>query len=373
MASPDIIDVSTFLNPISDDAPTGTDQRDNPSTTSNYQVIKLERNNARAAERQSLEGFSQEAYNHWLKIVDVAPDLLTSESKDLEVACWYAEAMVRVYGFAGLRDAFKLIEGLIDNFWDNLFEMPDEFGMETRVSCLAGLNGEGSEGVLIAPIRKVFITEGYSPGPFGLWQYLMALDTQKIQDQDARQKKIANIGFGLDDIEKAIEDTSVEYLVNLRDDISACMEVYTSVGTKLDELCGIEDAPSIRSIINILEECLGAVKHLGRFKIPAEEDLVVAEDETMTAEGTESSEGGASAAAPKPKGPIATREDAFKQIQEVAAYFRKNEPHSPVSYMLEKAIKWGNMPLGDLIGELISDQPARERYTELTGVDYENN
>ena len=368
MASPDIIDLDSLLLPISEESPSGEDVRENASPTSSYQQIKLERNQARAAERQSIDGNDQESYDHWVKIMELAPKIIKEESKDIEIASWYTEAMVRIHGFAGLRDAFRLIKALVDNFWDGLHPMPDEFGMETRVSCLAGLNGEGAEGVLISPIRKVFLTEGYAPAPFGLWQYFQALDAQKIKDDAAKKKKIDTMGFSLGDIEKAIEETSENFLVNTREDINTAIEEYKTLGLQLDELCGLDDSPSTKAIIEVLEDCVGAVNHLGRAKFPSDAEEV----EGAETEEIETSEDGVTETKKVVvKGPVASREDAFKQLQEIATFFRKTEPHSPVSYVLEKAVKWGNMPLNELISELITDPGQKERFGELTGVSYE--
>jgi len=366
MASPQIIDLDSLLQPISDELPTGTDVREDSSPTSTYQSIKSERNQARAAERQSVhDGESQEAQDHWRKIISLTPKLLTEQSKDLEVASWFAEAMIRCHGVAGLKDAFALIDGLITNFWDDLHPMPDEYGIETRVSCLSGLNGEGAEGVLIAPIRRVPITEGDYPGPFGLWQYHQALDAQKTADEAAKQSKIQKLGFGPDDIDKAVESSSQHFYVNLKDDLEAAIASYRDVGTKLDEHCGINDAPPTRTIVEVLEECLGAIKHIGKLKFPVDQ----AEEDEAEPSADDSTEGTSTPNTPKvAKGPIASRDDAFKQLLEIAEFFRKTEPHSPVSYVLQKAVKWGNMPLGELIGELIPDGSSRERYSELTGV-----
>ena len=207
MAAPDIIDLESLLQPIGEDAPTGPDIRDDPSTTSPYQTIKAERNQARAAERQSIhDGDSSEASVHWRRITELAPQILREQSKDLEVASWYAEAMIRIHGFTGLRDAFRLMAGLVEHFWEGLHPMPDEYGMETRVSCLSGLNGEGAEGVLIAPIRRVPITEGFSPGPYGLWQYHQARDAEKSPDEQERANRVERLGFGQEDIDKSVSD-----------------------------------------------------------------------------------------------------------------------------------------------------------------------
>ncbi|VUD66144.1 hypothetical protein TDB9533_03515 [Thalassocella blandensis] len=370
MASPELIDLESLLQPISDDTPTGNDVREDSSPTSAYQTIKAARNQARAAERQSVvDGNDSDALEFWRQIETLAPQIIKEQSKDLEVASWYIEAMVRRRGFGGLRDAFKLTLGLVENFWDNLHPMPDEYGMETRVSCLAGLNGEGAEGVLIAPVRKVEITEGDFPGPFSLWQYLQASDINKMADDSAKKSKIEAMGYSLEDVEKAVEASSEQFYVDLRDDISTCIETYKKLGQALDEKCGLQDAPSIRNITDVLDECLGAVNHVAKLKFP-----VAGEDGESAAEDGEAETGssgndGQVVQKVVAKGPIASREDAFKQLLEIAAYFKKTEPHSPVSYVLQKAVKWGGMSLGELISELIPDQSSREHFTELTGVE----
>lgn len=365
MASPDVIDVASLLVPISEELPTGQDIRNDASASSPYQVIKSLRASARTAERQSIhDGNNSQADEFWREIVQQAPIILRDHAKDLEVACWYTEAMLRRNGFAGLKNAFELIEGLVSQFWDNLHPMPDEYGMETRIACLAGLNGEGAEGALIAPIRKVAITQGDDPGPFNLWQYSQANEAQRAPDEDIRQKKIAHLGFSLDSVSQCVNDSSDAFFVNQRDDLEIAIASFKATGTMLDEHCGIHDAPSVRLIVEVLEECLGVIKHIGSHKFPSD----TPDEHEAADEGANVGDSHATSASAQPKGPVASREDAFNQLLQIADFFKKTEPHSPVSYVLQKAVKWGNMPLEELIGELIPDSSSREKYSELTGV-----
>jgi type VI secretion system protein ImpA len=362
MASSNIVDLGAILAPISESFPTGADARQDMSPNSGYQIIKSARNSARAAERNSiLEDGSNDADQHWRTIIDIAPGLLSTQTKDLEIASWFAEAMVRLRGAQGLRDAFLVIHGLVEHFWENLYPMPDEDGMETRVSCISGLNGEGAEGVLIAPIRKIEITEGKTHGPFSLWQYQQALDAQKVPEEKVRMAKIEKLGFSLENIETAVSESREEFYVNLRDDLSECIELYKKLGVLLDQHCGAYNAPPIRTVLEVLGECLGAVSHLGKDKFPVAEVIEEAIQEESNASGETTPKAASKAG-------INSREAAFKQIQEAARYFKKTEPHSPVSYILEKAIRWGNMPLEELINELIPDTNSRNNYSNLTGV-----
>ena len=110
MASPHIIDIDELLQPISADSPQGSDIREDSSPTSLYYQIKDARNAARAAERASLfdPDEASNVLNEWRPILDLAPTILKENSKDLEVASWLLEALIRFHDFPGLRDRSNL-------------------------------------------------------------------------------------------------------------------------------------------------------------------------------------------------------------------------------------------------------------------------
>ncbi|RKZ70433.1 MAG: type VI secretion system protein TssA [Gammaproteobacteria bacterium] len=365
MTSVEIIPIDRLLQPISEDNAVGDDIREDPSPTSLYYSIKDARNAARAAERSNMfDSNSNEADEHWRKILELAPDILQNQSKDLEIASWFTEALIRRYGFQGLRDGFKLIQGLIEQYWDKLYPLPDEDGLETRVASLSGLNGEGAEGVLIPPIRNVEITQGKEPGPFSYWKYQQALEVEKIIDEEAKADKAAKLGFTHNDVEQAVSDSSETFFINIRDDVSEAITTYREIGRMLDEHCGINDSPPSSNIINILEDCLGTINHIGKHKMPAE-DLAENTEANIT---NNSSAPSATVSSTQTTGPVTSRAEAFKKLTEISEFFRKTEPHSPISYILERAVKWGDMSLNDLIKELIPDSSARDTYGSLTGI-----
>ncbi|OEE66120.1 hypothetical protein A1OO_10010 [Enterovibrio norvegicus FF-33] len=66
------------------------------------------------------------------------------------------------------------------------------------------------------------------------------------------------------------------------------------------------------------------------------------------------------------------RDQAFVQLRELAEYFRVSEPHSPVSFLLEKAIRWGYMPLPELMTELlVGRENDQDKIFNLIGLDSE--
>ena len=61
--------------------------------------------------------------------------------------------------------------------------------------------------------------------------------------------------------------------------------------------------------------------------------------------------GGSPAAAPTPAG-ISGREQALRQLTEIAAWFKRNEPSSPIGFTLDEAVRRARMGWPDLVAPL---------------------
>ena len=69
-----------------------------------------------------------------------------------------------------------------------------------------------------------------------------------------------------------------------------------------------------------------------------------------------------------PGGPITNRKVAFERLREVADFLKRTEPHSPVAYLIGRAIKWGDMSLENVIGELVKNNDVRRQVYETLGI-----
>ena len=67
-------------------------------------------------------------------------------------------------------------------------------------------------------------------------------------------------------------------------------------------------------------------------------------------------------------GPIKTRQEGFRRLVEVSEYFRRTEPHSPVSYLVERAVKWGRMPLEAWLEDVIKEVGVLDNLRETLGL-----
>jgi type VI secretion system protein ImpA len=370
MASEQIVDIDQLTQAIAGDAPQGTDPRGDRSASSLYAIIKDARNSARAAERANL--FDQDAGADiaalWRPVLQQSPKLLTEQAKDLEIACWYLEALVRKEGFAGLRDGFALIDALVEKFWDGLFPEPDEDGLETRVAPLTGLNGDSGEGTLPTPLRNVPITApGSGSGNFdsySFWQFQQAQETDKLTDTASREERATRLGFTLADVRNAVQASPDAFYVDLLADLDTILDTYKRLHNRLRQHCG-GDAPPSSTIQTLLEEIQRGVRFLTKDKLAhLQQAEATADEDTGTAAAPRTGGAGPGISA----GPIASREEALQRLTEVARFFRATEPHTPIASGIERLVRWGRMSVAELMVELVPDSTARAIYTQLTGV-----
>jgi type VI secretion system protein ImpA len=372
MASPEVIDFDNLLAPIAGDNPAGVDLREDFAPDSVYRRVRAARAEAREAERRLVYedqgGGPRSNAGNWQPILDLTPQAIAERSKDLELAALLTEALVREHGFAGLRDGFRLARELAERFWDGLYPMPDEEGVVARVAPLTGLNGEDGEGLLIAPIGKVPITQRSAVGPFNMRDYQRAREIDAIADPDKRARRLEQPGVVTTEMfETAVSATTAEFFTNLLEDLEQCADEFGQLCEVLEEKCGQDEsgyseAPPSSNIRGALAECRETVEAIARDVL----GLDAPEDEA--AGGASTALGPAQMPGAVAANQVHNREEAFRALLRVADFFKRTEPHSPVSYALEQAVRWGKMPLPDLLGELITDSAAREQLFKLVGI-----
>lgn len=360
MASPDILDFDLLLRPISTDQPGGEDLRKDISPTSPYYSIRDAREAARRQEREVLDRLEDEddtsyfnrcllhlnkSLSDWRRVDEQARTILAERSKNLQVTAWLIEALLRFKGFAGLRDGFRLARELVNKFWEVLYPLPDEEGVVTRVAPLSGLFEH--DNAMIIPIYRVPLTQGNSVLPV---TYLHYQRHTLEQDAAARDKH-------KDLMDKAAIETDAEFFNCLRQNLEQCQSEFTCLCEALREQCG-EKAPASSRILDALANCREALRDLS--KESEQQELSQQSAPPETAQVDEERQ-----ASPVS---MASREEAFRTLLQVANYFRRCEPHSPISYLLEQAVRWGRMTLPELLGELILEEKARQEYCKLTGI-----
>jgi len=364
-------DIQSLLSPIDGDNPCGVDLRESAST--DYQILKDARRtiSGLVRARKFDSDADGEINSHWQTIYKLAPQVIKDQSKDLEVAAWFAEASLKLYGYSGLREAFALNEGLVEQYFDHIYPLPDEDGIETRVYPLIGLNGEDGSGTLILPLKNVALSEDFDTA-FTFNLYSRCVEAEQITDPDAKRQRTDDIGLSLEAINKQVNASSNDFYQALIEDLEACLEHFNNMTNLLDTKCGLADSPPSSAIKKSLEAVLDAIKSLTKSKFVVTPTSSETTEETNQASPDAMTANTSSPASQQTSisvGTISSRTEALNQLLLVANYFRQTEPHSPLCGALERVVEWGNMSVQELMLALIPDTSARAVYTQLTGID----
>jgi type VI secretion system protein ImpA len=348
-----VLDLESLLSPIADAASCGSDPRLDPSPVSLYQSLKDARLTAADAERHQERGFGDEsdaknaeelARKSWSIIASQGQALIASTAKDLEVAAWLTEALLRQHRFGGLRDGLQLLAGLVERYWDDLFPLPDEDGLEARLTPIAGLSGFEADGRLIAPLKKMPLTEGDAPIAF--WH------CESVAGGGDGSNALAAFANG-------VQRSSPQFIRDLVDDGQACLAGLAQLETALEARAGGE-APSFSRLRDVVAGIVDIVRAYSGAILPDDPGVAApAAAEIAAADGPD---------IPTTGGRPLDRQAAIRQLEELAIFFRRTEPHSPIAYALDNLVRRGRMTFPELIEELIVDANARRDYFVNAGI-----
>jgi type VI secretion system protein ImpA len=345
MATKPLLDFEALLAPIPGDNPAGSALR----YAGDYDEIKAL---LPKPDRDAFEASGQEG--QWPKLVQLTSQKLRDKSKDLAIAAWLTEGLVHQYGFAGFRDGLTLIQGLCDRFWDNLYPLPDEGDLEVRAAPLHALL-ERNSGLWIneVPLTKNPIRAGESeellPVTYNLWHSIVVA---QLEDKKPLQGPM----------EQAALDSPTDFLQRLHEDITEAEAALTSLKQLLEDRFGAA-APGTTAVSEAIAKCKSRVATvLARRGINMGE---TGESDSVEANGDESTRTDSNGAS---TGPIRGREDALGKLREVADFFRRTEPHSPVPYLIQRAINWSRMSFEQLLVELVKDENSRLDINSTLGI-----
>jgi len=358
---PEGFDLEALLAPIPGEAAAGTDLRQDFSPQSTYYRLRDARAEARATERAAESDPTLEASppTQWRTIREMSLKALTERSKDLEIAAWLTESLLRSDGLAGLAAGAALMRGLVERYWEGgLYPAADEEGIATRVAPVTGLNGEGGDGTLTQPLRKLTLFRRRDGTPLLYWQYEQAAEVQGIGDVARRQARIAAGVLPLEELEQDARAAGPAHFAALREACRSAIEAWRGLSDAFDAAAGTDGPPTGR-VRDLLDQIAAVIARYA----PAE---TAASEAAAEGEGAVES-GGGPAAAPQAAS-VETREGMLVELDRIAAFFRRTEPHSPLAYTLEEAARRGRLPWPELLAELVPDNNARTAILSSLGI-----
>jgi type VI secretion system protein ImpA len=364
---PEGFDLAALLAPISEEAPAGSDLRTDYSPDSIYYRLRDARAEARAAERAVEGGELPDSGPppQWRAINELGYEAIATRSKDLEIAAWLTEALLRSDGLAGFTAGVRLMTGLVETFWDDLFPVPDEDGIATRVAPLVGLNGVSGMGSLIQPLARVNLFQRPDGGPLQLWQYQQSFELAGIDDEARRQQRIEAGAVPFETVENEARAAGSVGFVALQAEAAEAAAAWRVLGEALDSRVGA-DAPPTSHVRDLVEQIRGVAARFAGLEpgVPSEPG---AEPGETAGDSAVTEPGGAIATAARPQG-INSREEALRALAQIADFFRRTEPHSPLAYTLQEVVRRGRMSWPELIAEIVPDITYRSAILSSLGI-----
>lgn len=410
-----MVDIESLLAPISDEAATGTYLKLDRSA---YRSLRNSYNTAQSSFRQLIEtpdASSDETLldtndSNWAQLRQDTFDALTKSTKDIELLGWYiASQLFTAKPYQALADSTKVLTELIERYWstlhptlpENKVKSSDEQGVakelaEFRIKPLLQLVGESNDSTaLFMPLQLISLIDEITYG-----DYLRAERSGEL----SALKETAQSQFS----------SEVEETVML---LSQSYQHFSEAEAAIAKECqAIGVTPtSFRFVKANIANSINAIRFLTEEKFanwPLDDEFLPRKEETieeastevapeatisepaaeiaLTSNNTRSAEpaatisnataNGASpslnqalvtnTAAFTSVGHLASRDHAFQELRKIAEYFKATEPHSPISFLLERAIRWGYMSLPELLQEMTGgNSNVMEHINQLTGMD----
>ena len=347
-----MIQVEELLQPIAEDNPSGVDLRHDPV----YDAIK----EARRSDDELNQGAWQKERKSadYLLVISLSTTALKKKSKDLQIAVWLTDALLRKDGFAGFAGGLQLLHGLLDKFWDTVYPQIEEGDVELRTASLKWLGEKITDQVRNGdPVRNSRMNvDGHSLNQYnqsrtvGYEDQAKTPEQKKKRDKDLKEGKLPPEVF-----DKSFTETTKAFYADLEKQLDASLANLSALGTLCDEKFGNgDDSPSFGILRTALEEVRHLAHHLLTEKRKIDPDPIVVEppppeDATASPDG-ESTDAGESrpaetrisfSAAQSSESPA--RRELVEKVASVAASLRQKEPHSPAPYLMMRGLRWGDL------------------------------
>jgi len=309
------LDLDQFLKDISTESPCGEDLEYDP------EFGEMERAAQGKPDQQIGDTLIPAQDAEWLTVKSKAVSLF-DRTKDIRVAVYLTRALLHTEGLFGLRDGLSLIQGLLENHWENVhpqLDPADNNDPTLRINTLTALCDPVT---VLHNIREATLVNSSALGRFSLRDILITLGKLSLptgSDEKAVETSTINAAF---------MDAPLDDLQNTADTIRQSIECVSAIESQLMDKVGSSHMADFSTLPNLLKEAQHIMtEHLTQRGIGMAEASSEAVNEVP---GTQAS---------AQSFPIAinSQEDVIRVLDMACEYFNRHEPSSPVPLLLQRA------------------------------------
>jgi type VI secretion system protein ImpA len=315
--------LAACLTPIPGEQPAGVELRYDPR----LDAIK------EARREELLPGPNAKAADS-ATVVALCSAFLQKETKDLQLAAWLTEALMRRQGFGGLLTGVAITRGLLESFWDTVYPLPEDDDLGLRAGPVEWIGGK-----LALPVRLTPVIGRLSCADLDTARTVPD-EAKAKQNEEQRKLREQAVAAGKPTPEEVETESDALTKVQVRAviaDLDATLLEVQQLEKITDERFG-QDSPSLLPLRNALDEPRRVLASLLARKLETDPDPIEeapAEDEDAVGgagddDGTQSSE------------PVSTA-DAGRRIGVIARWLRQQQRTSPSAYRLVRGYRWGEL------------------------------
>jgi type VI secretion system protein ImpA len=349
----DSLNLEELLVPITEDNPCGESLRWDP--------VWSEIQQKRKPKADPLGQFAEEPPD-WDYVVRQTSTQLATRSKDLQLAAWLVEALTKTEGFPGFQAGLAFVSRLIQTYWeDGLYPRIEDDDLEQRLAPLYWLTDERSGGNLPTILKSTPIlpSNGEDELTQLFWEGRIAPKRTEHEEEETFEKRMSEAGRKRAAFDQAAATAPIPQMLAQKECLLQCLQLVKELDADLTERCGAQ-SPGWSHIETALRSVHDLIHNLLRDRNALPGDGAAPADP---------GEGGEPDADGRPANSSArSRHEAIQHLSQAAAYFSSAEPHSPVGYLIRRAIRWANMPFEDLLAELLKDGQPLDQVKDVLGL-----
>ncbi len=371
------IDPDIFSDPISGDFPAGENLQLSEEGRAARSALRDLREEARRIERRADDGDSSEggwaaARSVWVEVRDGGLDILRNRSRDLDIAAMTIEALARTDGFVGLAAGFAMTRVMVESSWSDLFPIPDpedgpaddEAVVEERTLPLQRLVGMDSEGLLVPAILHIPLTQSRSDEQYAICHWRSSRDLVTEQSEEKLKLAVERGAVSPAQFEQAVTTTPLPHLKEVYLELGYAAEQWELLSSAVSTASGGAAVLPAGPIRDLFEECDAAIRTFAPAAIPAPEQTATDNgDATADEAGADGEGGGGRAGAPT------GRAEAFSQLESIADFFERHDPHSLIGAQIRSVVRLGRLPREAYYRELLRDEAALSLLFRAAGMD----
>ncbi|MBV7513817.1 MULTISPECIES: type VI secretion system protein TssA [unclassified Pseudomonas] len=347
-----------LLEPISEEAPCGQDLR--------YEREFDQARELRREDDTSLPtGVWQSSIKRaqWPELEKLTTTLLLERSKDLMLSAWLGEAWLHQDGLEGLPGSLALVAGLCERYPEHLHPQAEDGDQSWRVIPLEWLSRRYSE-VLLTRVPLLDPRNSEFDGLcLDAWRRLQVQQVL-VNDSKAAKASAETARSEQKKLTEQIRATPLSFWLHSQGCLLMSLQHLQRLEGWSDAYLGTQ-APGFKALQDVIEALLTLVQEFIAMhprqstEVPVGAPPVAASGPVDLPQAT---------SAPQVFREPASRDEAYRQLLLIAEYLARTEPHSPVPYLIKRGVEWGNKPLSELLGELISADAESRRLWTLLGV-----